>query len=537
MNDPMPASNELLPASKEIPVDSRSPLSPAKPAPPPQSAASGESSHRGKPPLRFSPTQVVKLAAVLLVVAGLVCFFVVWLPELNAAHVEKTVAEDEPLSVKVVPGRPHTLDVPEDVRVALGIRKGNVDRFVEARVPTEKQELVLPGSTALDPGALARIRVRFTPAEVVKIGRIPDATNSTPGESTRELGPGDWVKKGTELAVFQSVDVGSKKNDLIDAIIQLHLDEEILDGALKNPGVVPPIFILNARRAVEGDYNAINRARDTLRTWGVAEEDVQAVEKEAERLSKLSPKRDRSKERDEKWGQVVLKAPRDGTIIERNVTQKETVVDPTINLFQIADVDRMQVLINATEDDLQALLALPASRRRWIIRTVGADPRDGLSGTIQEIGYIIDVNQRSAVLKGYIDNPKVNDRPESSNERVLRAGQFVTATVELDPPPDVVEIPTSALIDDGRQAVVFVQRDPTKPEYTLRRVEVLRRLEKKVYVRSRLSAEAMKLTRQEKELGLLPREPLRPGDRLLTAGILELKKELEDREANDTDSN
>ena len=45
------------------------------------------------------------------------------------------------------------------------------------------------------------------------------------------------------------------------------------------------------------------------------------------------------------------------------------------------------------------------------------------------------------------------------------------------------------------------------------------------------AAGSPKGTPEEKEQGLLPRQLLYPGQRVLTVGILELKKELEDREA------
>ena len=101
---------------------------------------------------------------------------------------------------------------------------------------------------------------------------------------------------------------------------------------------------------------------------------------------------------------------------------------------------------------------------RWSLQTVGALP---IEGPIEEIGYIIDANQHTAVVKGYIDNP----------DGKLRAGQFVSATVNLPPPPDVVEVPLTALAEDGKQSFVFVQPDPAQPRYTMRRVQVTHRFQ------------------------------------------------------------
>ena len=84
---------------------------------------------------------------------------------------------------------------------------------------------------------------------------------------------------------------------------------------------------------------------------------------------------------------------------------------------------------------------------RWTLETVGAP---SIEGPIEEIGYLIDANQHTAVVKGYIEN----------RDRKLRAGQFVSATVNLPPPPNVVEVPLTALAEDGKQSFVFVQPDP-----------------------------------------------------------------------------
>ena len=104
-------------------------------------------------------------------------------------------------------------------------------------------------------------------------------------------------------------------------------------------------------------------------------------------------------------------------------------------------------------------LAREGEKLRWTVQTVGSPP---IQGFIDDIGYLIDPNQHTAVVKGHIDNP---------GER-LRAGQFVSATVDLLPPDGVVEVPMDAVVEDGQQAVVFVQTDPNEPYYTMRRVEV-----------------------------------------------------------------
>jgi cobalt-zinc-cadmium efflux system membrane fusion protein len=197
------------------------------------------------------------------------------------------------------------------------------------------------------------------------------------------------------------------------------------------------------------------------------------------------------------------------------------VVDNTVSLFQIADVSRLLVIASCPEDSLPQLEGLTSDQRRWTVRTVGAGSAGGLSGTIDEIGYVIDPNQHTAVIKGYVDNPGKH----------IRGGQYVTATVSIPPPDDVVEIPTDALVDDGLQSIVFVQPDPRKQEFTMRRVQVAHRFEHSVFVRNTPLPKEEQLTALDAEEGLLPKQPLRSGERVLLSGTVELKAVLQDLEA------
>jgi cobalt-zinc-cadmium efflux system membrane fusion protein len=484
-----------------------------------------------------------------LVLGGMLVSGIIPLGWLVGEHEVGTTTLDSNRNVELVKGKRGTVFVPDDVREALGIRKGKKDQVAIARRPTTGTPLVLPGSTALDPTRLLRIRARFAPAEVVKIGEFPVNERGPDGKSLppRELRSGDLVSKGTVLGVFYSADVGNKKNDLYDAVVQSKLDEKILDNYLTGRGSVPEIYILNAQRNVIGDRNAITRAENTLRTWNVPPEDIDAVREEAEKvdLNEIKSLKAKAKDSDtpeekarkakeekerlkklkqeqlDRWARVELKAPFDCTIIERNVAKHEIIADPTTNLFVLARVNRIAVIVNAPEDDLPTLQALSFGQRHWTISTVGAPTDKPFVGPIDEIGYLIDPNQHTAVLKGYIDNPGSR----------LRAGQFVSVKIDLPPPEDVVEIPMDAIVDDGKQCVVFVQPDPDKPEYTLRRVLVTHRFDKVAFVRSKLTASEQKLKPEEKDLGVRVPEPLRVGERVITAGVLELKKELEDKEA------
>jgi cobalt-zinc-cadmium efflux system membrane fusion protein len=464
------------------------------------SALLGPSAALAEGVLRAMALTKLKTAAAVLVVLGVLGLGAGLCTQRLLA--QKPGAQEEPVLVRGNDG----VRLPADMATKLGVRTVEV-KSREAR----PRVLRLPGSLAIDPTHLLRIRVRFAPAEVVEIGQVVERTKAGRAES-RELRPGDRVKKGDLLAVFFSADVGTRKSDLFDALLRLKLDEEILTRAQENKAAVPEVFILNARRTVAAAQSTVSRAERTLMVLGIPAKEIDAVRQEAKEAGDRKGKPETleaRKAREDRWALVELRAPADGTIVERNVTLHEIVVDNTVNLFQIANLDRLLVLANAPEDDLPALNALAPEKRVWTVRTAGAG--DGVQGPIEEISYLIDPNQHTAVLKGHIDNP----------EGHWRAGQLVTASITLPPAPGEVSLPAAAVVDTGTKTFVLIQPDPMKLVFEQRRVLVVRRGEDRVHIRSRLTPE------QERQ----GYQTVRPGERVVTSGAVEVKALLDDLEA------
>jgi membrane fusion protein, heavy metal efflux system len=481
---------------------------------------------KGRSNLRLIIAGVV-IGVVVIVVAALFFFDVPMPWKSGSARAEGDKGSSPLAGVQMVDPKTkeNTLLVPNEVLYALGILGRGPERIYEAKLPTRMRQVTMPGSTALDPGRLYRIRVRFAPCEASEIAKVRDIPPALPGglpsmsylesRPMRELRTGDRVKKGDLLAVVFSVDVGQQKNALIDAVSQLKLDEKILDAADKSRESVPEVYILNCQRNVEADHNNISKAMNTLKAWNIPKEDIEACFREADEIFKRRGHREHNEADLAKWARVELRAPEDGVIVERNVSVHETVVDNTVNLFQIAQIERLSVFANVPEDEVPALEALPTTQRFWTIKTVGSAPAPGV---IDDIGYIIDPNQHTAVVKGHIDNPT----------EVMRAGQFISATVDLPPPLDVVEVPVDAVIEDGQTSIVFVQDKNNKDWFTMRRVQPTQRFEKTVFIRSKPFSKSEERTTEEEELKVLPKAPLLPGERILTSGVGELKAALLD---------
>ena len=204
-------------------------------------------------PVRYIALGVAIVAAGV-VVTALAIYGTRQLPALAKKSPTNEPPEKRRLPVELVEDMPHTLIVPE------GVRKGlSIPDTVVAEAPRHARPLVMPGSTALDPARVMRVRTRFN-AEVTEIARVAEENRRTPSGETafRELRPGDKVQKGEMIAVVWSVDVGGKKSDLVDALVQLRLDEQRLKAREKlfAQGSLPEDTLNQTRHDVVSDRNA-----------------------------------------------------------------------------------------------------------------------------------------------------------------------------------------------------------------------------------------------------------------------------------------
>jgi cobalt-zinc-cadmium efflux system membrane fusion protein len=376
----------------------------------------------------------------------------------------------------LTPNKTDALTLPPALSARLGVQSTEV----RPRVPAQPRTLELPGALAIDPNRLVRIGSRVA-------GEVKEVA----------VNVGDRVKKGQVLAVILSQDVGAAKAALIDAIVQVHFDQAKADRIqeLHKQGVIAEGALLESQRTLEVARQALARAERTLRTWQMSEEEIKALKEEAERIAKGGK---REPEKEAARARTEIRAPIDGTVLEKNVALGE-LVNASVELFKVADMTRLLVMVQAAENDLPGLEALPADRRRWKIRLPANPDLAPIEGKIEKIGAVVDPNQHTITLSGTVDNA----------EGKLRAGQFVIASLPLSAEAAEIAIPASALVEQGPSAFIFVQPDPDKPSYELRRVTVVRRGRDVVHVRWRQQ----------------------PGERVVTAAGVELKALLDDLQA------
>src|SRR5262249_18318213 len=178
------------------------------------------------------------------------------------------------------------------------------------------------GTLGYDNERWAVIRSRF-PGELVEITQFPAAkaelsaapwppTSELLLKKSRPLEVGDRVKKGDLLAVVWSKELGEKKGALVDAVIDLRLEQDRLTRYTKlvQEGAISESAYREQENRVQRAKNGVITAERTLRFWRLELDEIEAVRKEAEQLQ--TDKRDLEQEK--KWARVELRAPRDGTI-------------------------------------------------------------------------------------------------------------------------------------------------------------------------------------------------------------------------------
>ena len=152
---------------------------------------------------------------------------------------------------------------------------------------------------------------------------------------------------------------------------------------------------------------------------------------------------------DNHWAEVDVRAPFDGVILERNATLGD-MVDTDVDLFKMADLSTLAVMVQVFEENLPDLESLRPEDRHWTIRVKAQPNSGGVQGSFESIGKVIDPRQHTTTVMGWVDNRAGR----------LRVGQFVTATIDLPAEAGEVVIPKSALIEESDHAIVFVAEDP-----------------------------------------------------------------------------
>jgi len=187
-------------------------------------------------------------------------------------------------------------------------------------------------------------------------------------------------------------------------------------------------------------------------------------------------------------GVHTLKAPLEGTIVERHVTQGELVEGNHV-AFLVADLDHLWVELDVFER------ALPSVRvgDAVLLRTLSGGGAD-LKGRVAQVSATIDSATRSGTVRIEVDNESGHLRPGQAVSAKIMASHQATA--------DTLLVPVSAISFIDGEPTVFAMED----DLTVRPQKI---------VLGDSNGEMKQVT-----------EGLKAGDKVVTRGVFELKSEL-----------
>jgi cobalt-zinc-cadmium efflux system membrane fusion protein len=295
-------------------------------------------------------------------------------------------------TVESVPD-PHVVTVANPERIVV----------VKATSRAESDQLTANGTVAADVS-------RTVPVNALSSGRVVEVRARF----------GDDVKQGQTLLTLTSPDMSQAINDYqtaqaSEAFAKKQLDRQQL---LLSGGAA-------AQKDVEATEDAYTRAKITTQT---AAEHIRILGGDMQKLSST----------------IEITAPVSGTIIEQNVTSSAGVksLDNAPNLFTIADLSHVWVLVDVYENDLaQVHLGDRADIE------LNAYPRRRFQGRVTNIAKLLDPNTRSAKVRIELDN----------QDGVLRPNMFATAHFVSQGASMRTVVPAAAILRLQDRDWVFVK--------------------------------------------------------------------------------
>ena len=230
----------------------------------------------------------------------------------------------------------------------------------------------------------------------------------------------DNVKKGDLLLKVQSPDVTNAFDTYLKAVNDEHLANLALVRAkdLFEHGAIPQAQLEQAQDTEDDAKADLTAAEQWLNTLGV--------------------------DKNHPSDMVNVYAPISGVIVQQNVTNAAAAgvtYSGSSTAFVIADLTHVWILCNVYENDLPKVHLGQTAQIR-----LNAYPDKPLTGTISDIGPVLDPTMRTATVRIEV--------PNSGN--LLRLGMFVTATLTGKTSQTHAVVPAAAILHLHDRDWVFV---------------------------------------------------------------------------------
>jgi membrane fusion protein, heavy metal efflux system len=243
--------------------------------------------------------------------------------------------------------------------------------------------------------------------------------------------PGDVVEPAARLFVLDSADLGAAKADYAKAVADVErstaaarLSRELFDVRAVAQKELREAENDARKAAVEQE-----RAASRLQTLGVSPPQLADIAARADTATT-----------------IVVRAPRGGVVVERNVTPGQVVAygqsDTPVNLFVIADLGTMWVVADVYEPDVPRL-----KRDEPMVATLRCCPGERYEGRVSYISDAVDKDTRTVKVRSTVVN----------RGRSLKAEMFVNVAIATGTLRALTVSP-SAIHRDGGETYVLVAK-------------------------------------------------------------------------------
>ena len=158
-----------------------------------------------------------------------------------------------------------------------------------------------------------------------------------------------------------------------------------------------------------------------------------------------------------KLGYAYITSPFSGFITKRYLDAGALVSPNNTLLFTVMDLDKVKITVNVLERDI----ALIPEVRQAVIR-VDAFPGKEFTGSISRFSQALDLATRTMAVEIEIPN----------KDHTLKPGMFAIVTLILAEKPNVLTLPTQAIMKDTRGSFVYIVNSNT-----VKRVDIVAGIE------------------------------------------------------------
>jgi cobalt-zinc-cadmium efflux system membrane fusion protein len=250
---------------------------------------------------------------------------------------------------------------------------------------------------------------------------------------------GDVVQKGQTLAIMRSAEMAGYTKDYISSEADIR----------------------NTRRILESTQDMYKSGLASQKDLEQAQSDYQKAVAEGKRAGAVI-----SINKSNENGYEV-KSPLTGFVVEKNLTNNTQVrADNSQNLFTIADLSTVYVLVNVYESDIEKIQTGDPVK----ITTLSY-PDKVFSGRINRIDNMLDPDNKVMHARITINNPG----------NLLKPGMFANVLIRARSGENLPEINSNALVfDNDRNYAIVV--DASKSKVHIQPVEVAKTVEDRAYI-------------------------------------------------------